>query len=158
MASRSLARTKRASVVRRADVGAGLGDVSLERLRRALAVLSTPGRGLPLDAVLEVAHAVPPDLSLTVDVEASRVLGAPLVVVRPRPGEDVLSLLSPREREVALLVADGARNAEIARRFGLKLSTVKDHVHRVLEKTGFESRAELAAAVVRSAPSHGGQR
>jgi DNA-binding CsgD family transcriptional regulator len=55
--------------------------------------------------------------------------------------------LSPREREVADLVAGGATNAEIATRLFLSLKTVEHHVSNALSKLGLHSRAELAARV-----------
>ena len=44
------------------------------------------------------------------------------------------SILSPREREVALLVARGLANKEIARELGLSEGTVKQHVHSIFQK------------------------
>jgi DNA-binding CsgD family transcriptional regulator len=70
---------------------------------------------------------------------------------RPRPatasapgqadGQGRLSALTPREREVAALVADGQTNAQIALRLHLSESTVEKHVSRVLAKLGQSSRA-----------------
>jgi DNA-binding NarL/FixJ family response regulator len=42
--------------------------------------------------------------------------------------------LSPREREVALLVARGLANKEVARELGLSVGTVKLHVHHIFLK------------------------
>jgi DNA-binding NarL/FixJ family response regulator len=50
--------------------------------------------------------------------------------------------LSARERTVAALLAEGLRNKEIARRLGLRLATVKNHVHNVLKKLGARNRRE----------------
>jgi DNA-binding CsgD family transcriptional regulator len=61
------------------------------------------------------------------------------------PGE--LGALSPREREVADLVAGGATNAEIATRLFLSPKTIEHHVSNALSKLGLHSRAELAARV-----------
>jgi DNA-binding NarL/FixJ family response regulator len=44
------------------------------------------------------------------------------------------NMLSPREREVALLVARGLANKEIARELGLSHGTVKLHVHSIFLK------------------------
>jgi DNA-binding CsgD family transcriptional regulator len=51
--------------------------------------------------------------------------------------------LTPRQREVALLLGSGMSNKEIARRLGLSVGTVKQHVHSVLLKTGARTRFEL---------------
>jgi two-component system nitrate/nitrite response regulator NarL len=53
--------------------------------------------------------------------------------------------LSPREREVALLVAEGLPNKEVARRLNLSEGTVRIHVHNIYQKTGIGSRAALTA-------------
>jgi DNA-binding NarL/FixJ family response regulator len=53
------------------------------------------------------------------------------------------SLLSPREREVALLVARGFANKEIARELGLSNGTVKIHVHGIFLKLGARKRYML---------------
>ncbi|AGT10620.1 helix-turn-helix transcriptional regulator [Paracoccus aminophilus] len=53
------------------------------------------------------------------------------------------STLSPREREIAVLLGRALSNKEIARHFGIALPTVKTHVSRILEKTGTQSRAEF---------------
>jgi predicted ATPase/DNA-binding CsgD family transcriptional regulator len=54
--------------------------------------------------------------------------------------------LTPAERDVADLVAQGLTNPEIAARLGVSAGTVKGHVSSVLRKLGARTRAELAAA------------
>ena len=49
-----------------------------------------------------------------------------------------------REMEVLRLMTTGASNASIAGTLMISESTVKNHIHRMLEKTGCESRTELA--------------
>ena len=44
--------------------------------------------------------------------------------------------MSPREREVALLVERDLSNYEIARQLGITVGTVKFHVHNILQKRG----------------------
>jgi DNA-binding NarL/FixJ family response regulator len=51
--------------------------------------------------------------------------------------------LSPREREVALLVARGLANKEIALELGLSVGTVKLHVHHIFLKLGKHKRYML---------------
>lgn len=55
--------------------------------------------------------------------------------------------LTPRVREVALLVADGLRDREIAERLHLSPRTVHRHVATALRVTGTRHRVELATAV-----------
>lgn len=60
-----------------------------------------------------------------------------------------LASLTPRQREVAELVAAGWSNKEIARMLGLPEQTVKTYVSRVLARSGLKRRSQLAAAVLR---------
>jgi DNA-binding CsgD family transcriptional regulator len=57
--------------------------------------------------------------------------------------------LSDREFAVALMVADGLTNAQIARRLQISSRTVATHLERVRAKLGVRSRAQLAARVVK---------
>ncbi|MFF9075441.1 response regulator [Streptomyces sp. NPDC014872] len=54
--------------------------------------------------------------------------------------------LTPREREVLVLLAEGATNAEIAGRLGMSESTVKAHVSRILTTLGVGNRVRAALA------------
>ncbi len=60
---------------------------------------------------------------------------------------EVLSLLTPRQREVATLIAGGLSNAEIAERLVVAEGTVANHVEHILRRLSFRSRAEVAALV-----------
>jgi len=51
--------------------------------------------------------------------------------------------LSPRERQVAMLIGRGLCNKEIARELGLSVGTVKLHVHNILKKTGARNRCAV---------------
>ena len=53
--------------------------------------------------------------------------------------------LTPRELEILKLVDAGLSNKEIGRRLSIELSTVKNHVHSILEKLGAHRRGEAAA-------------
>ncbi|MET0864707.1 MAG: AAA family ATPase [Nakamurella sp.] len=60
------------------------------------------------------------------------------------PGGGELGELSPREREIAELVADGLTNKEIAGRLFLSGKTVESHLSRTFAKLDVRSRAALA--------------
>jgi two-component system, NarL family, nitrate/nitrite response regulator NarL len=53
--------------------------------------------------------------------------------------------LTPREAEVAELLSRGVSNKHIARVLSLRLATVKNHVHRILNKLDVRTRAEAGA-------------
>jgi DNA-binding CsgD family transcriptional regulator len=55
--------------------------------------------------------------------------------------------LAPRQREIALRVARGLSNKQIAGELDLAEQTVKDHIHAIFHKLGIHHRAELAARV-----------
>jgi len=59
------------------------------------------------------------------------------------PRVDPLAPLSPREREMALLVARGLSNVEIATEAYLSEATVKSHVRAVLQKLGMRNRVQI---------------
>ena len=59
--------------------------------------------------------------------------------------------LSPREREVAILVARGKSNREVAEDLSISAATAERHVANILSKLGYHSRAQIAAWAV----SHG---
>lgn len=55
-----------------------------------------------------------------------------------------LSLLTPREHEVALLVAKGLSNKEISNQIYLSEGTVKNYITKILDKLELSNRTELA--------------
>jgi non-specific serine/threonine protein kinase len=96
--------------------------------RRALGALAPryvrEGRQLGPSEAVALALANPPDES---SARASR------------------ADLSPREREVAALVAGGLTNRGVAERLHLSVRTVDVHVDHVLTKLGFHTRTQLVA-------------
>jgi DNA-binding NarL/FixJ family response regulator len=58
-----------------------------------------------------------------------------------------LAALSPRETEIAELVAQGLSNAEIGRRVHMSEPTIKTYMSRVLTKLGCTNRVEVAMLV-----------
>lgn len=59
-----------------------------------------------------------------------------------------LGRLSPREQDVARLVAEGLADKQIGTRLGISARTVQKHVEHILDKLGVRSRAAVAVAAV----------
>ena len=92
----------------------------------------------------------------TVRAHVSRVLAAfgvagrsalPTAMGRSRAGPD-RPALTPRQRQIAGLVAEGLANAEIAQRLEVSPRTVERHVSDILLRWGLTSRTAVAGAVV----------
>ena len=62
--------------------------------------------------------------------------------------------LTAREREVLLLLTEGASNKGIARRLGISVHTAKFHVGRVLDKLDATGRADAVAQAARTGVIH----
>ncbi len=54
-----------------------------------------------------------------------------------------MALLTPRERDVARLVAEGMRNQEIALNLNISEHTVRNYLLKIFDKLGISSRVEL---------------
>jgi two-component system, NarL family, nitrate/nitrite response regulator NarL len=64
-------------------------------------------------------------------------------------GLDPIEKLTARELDVLGLIQEGRSNKEIAAELSIELPTVKNHVHRILEKLHVHSRSEAAARAYR---------
>jgi len=69
--------------------------------------------------------------------------------IRTRGVEDSYDLLTPREREILQLLAEGKSNKEIAQALNLSLYTVETHRRNLQEKLNLHSLAELILYAVR---------
>ncbi len=63
-------------------------------------------------------------------------------------GPDPSTALTPRQREVAALVAEGLTNAEVADSLGLTVKAVEKHVSAIFDRLGVDSRTAVAAVVL----------
>jgi DNA-binding CsgD family transcriptional regulator len=59
--------------------------------------------------------------------------------------------LTRREHEVALLLARGLSNREVAEQLSISVKTAKNHVQRVLDKAGVHSRSQFVAFALSAA-------
>ncbi len=83
------------------------------------------------------------------------VAGSPHVRAQ-RDGHFQVSTLTPRQREIAGLIARGLPNADIARQLVLTPGTVANHVGSILQRLRLDSRTQIAAWAVEHG-LHGGQ-
>jgi LuxR family transcriptional regulator, maltose regulon positive regulatory protein len=61
------------------------------------------------------------------------------------PPASLAAMLSEREREVVLLIADGLSNQEIAERLFISVATVKTHINNIFNKLGVSNRMQAIA-------------
>jgi len=87
------------------------------------------------------------DLTDLISRARDRPLARAMGIAVPGNDERGTGSLSPREREVSELLAQGRTNAEIARALYISEVTVKVHVRHILQKLGVRNRAEAAVLV-----------
>lgn len=123
-------------------------DMVLTALRHGASgflLKDTPPADL-VDAVRRVA-AGQPMLSPSVTARVIAAVTVPSDDTRRRRAEGVLARLTPREHEVAVAVARGLSNAEIARDLHMALATVKTHVGNLFLKLEVANRVQIARYV-----------
>lgn len=86
-----------------------------------------------------------------------RVSALSSVVQTVRTARSLLASLTKREREIAAYLASGSSNKEIGRELHIEITTVKNHVHHILQKLQVTSRSAAAARVRVSAPLPNGE-
>lgn len=77
----------------------------------------------------------PPRLCRALFQQAARSMGGPAI-----SRATTRSALTRRERQLVPLISSGLTNKEIAAHFNLSEQTVKNHVHRILRRTGATNR------------------
>ena len=70
----------------------------------------------------------------------------------PAQTPDILSVLTPKEREVTEFICMGYTNKDIAKIMFISENTVKDHTKKIYPKMGVHSRFELATLVSKNRP------
>jgi DNA-binding NarL/FixJ family response regulator len=117
------------------------------RLRASLAAAL---RGSPAFEVVQVVSS-DADVSPAVDVVVvAQQRREPVAPYEPARADSTIgSNLTPREREILALLADGLANKQIAARLGISKNTVKTHLELLFDKLGVSSRAEAVATGVR---------
>ena len=91
-------------------------------------------------AVAEGAHILPPEVTGSLFSQIARD-----AVSKRRPRVLESERMTPREREVVNLIAQGMNNKEIARALHVATHTVKSHVRNIMEKLTLHTRLQIAA-------------
>ena len=108
--------------------------VAKTRAQGGFAAARVEGRAMSLEQAVQYALSVEPPAAPASDK------GVP-----DRDG----SVLTRREAEIAALVARGLTNRQIAQRLVISEGTAANHVQHILNKLGFDSRAQIAAWAAR---------
>lgn len=127
----------------------GNADVVGEWVRRgARAVLPRDAEGREILAAIDAVHAglavVPAGVAEALTTRPARA-GARLTGAAAETAP-----LSPREREILALLAEGMGNKIVAARLGISEHTVKTHVASIFQKLGADTRAEAVAIGART--------
>lgn len=93
--------------------------------------------------------ALPDDAPVDLVLAAAHVVAAGLRIESDAPRGAPAPHLSPREREVVALLADGASNKAIARDLGISERTAKFHVAAVLSRLNARNRSEAVSVALR---------
>ena len=125
------------------------GVDAVARVGKPVLVLTAYANDEQIDAVLRAgARGYLLKGAAVADIErAIRAVARGETSIDPRVASRVSALarlprLSPREREVLALIADGQSNKEIASRLGVTERTIKFHVTSIFNKLGAENRAQ----------------
>ena len=142
------------------DIVRGLAAAAPQVKLVALAVPEVEGEVMAFveagaSAYVTVDGSVEDLASVVQSVERGEVLCSPgmaaglfrrvAVLSRDRQLDPIDEKLTARELDVLRLIEEGLSNKEIAAELSIELPTVKNHVHRILEKLHVHRRSEAAA-------------
>jgi DNA-binding NarL/FixJ family response regulator len=97
----------------------------------------------PSNQLIAAVHSVAAGDALIDPAITRRLIRRFAEAARPRTEQPAtLDALTPRERDVLRLIAEGLSNAEIAARLIIEDSTAKTHVARILMKLGLRDRVQ----------------
>lgn len=133
------------------------GQIGLASMRERAAIAggwcrvqSAPGSGTQVEIWLPYLGSAATDQTTTVGAQDPRA-GGPAVEPSTREASEIGNL-TPRELEVAQLLALGHTNVEIAEILFLSVRTVEHHRSQVFRKLGVRSRAALVQKLSRRPP------
>jgi DNA-binding NarL/FixJ family response regulator len=91
-------------------------------------------------AAADGKHILPPELTSALFAQIAREAS-----VREEAAETDAVRMTPREREVIVLIKEGLSNKRIAGRLDIAPQTVKSHVRNIMEKLALHTRLQIAA-------------
>ena len=123
---------------------------------------SVEDRELVLSAAANAYGVLPKDVELEILVQSLRRVAdgqrllplpasdraVPLERAKVAIAENVLTLMTDRERQIMSLVSEGLSNKEIGRRLNIADGTIKVHLHHIYQKLEISNRTVLAALVI----------
>jgi predicted ATPase/DNA-binding CsgD family transcriptional regulator len=133
--------TAAASALRAA---AGLPPLPEERIQRQLEPAGTLGAEA-VGVLWQEGLGMTPDAAVTLALGSARQEGNGPEGAGALPALPPAGTLTPREREIAALIAGGYSNRAIADELVISPATAARHVANILAKLGFTSRAQIAA-------------
>ena len=118
--------------------------------------------GLVMSAAASAYGVIPKDVALEIFVRSLRRVAdgqrllplpssdraVPLERANVAIAENVLTMMTDRERQIMSLVSEGLSNKEIGRRLNIADGTIKVHLHHIYQKLEISNRTVLAALVI----------
>lgn len=131
-----------ATAAAQADRAGAIGFAAEARFHRASALFARggPGDRDHAEPLARDADGLARSLGMAAYVDRTAALVAQFDGVADQP-----TSLTPREAEVASLVAEGLTNRQIAGRLFISERTAQNHVQHILTKLGFATRSQIAA-------------
>jgi non-specific serine/threonine protein kinase len=142
--SETAAKILGAAAALRAPIGSVIDPADQPVYERLIAELRSTMRDGAFDAYWAQGQSLP------LDEVINEALAEPGEQIKPttRADKEKYRGLTAREREVAVLIAQGKSNRDIAEALVIELKTVEAHVTRILNKLGFDNRVQIATWVV----------
>ncbi len=126
-----------------------------------------------LDGIFRGQPAMPPSFTLTnprgrfvfsaywlnkLNREPGKLIG---ITIQHQEPQDLVVMralkdsgLSPVQQQVCLCVTQGLSNEQIGKKLSIRLSTVKDHVHKILTRLSLQNRNEIVIKLLDSRALH----
>ena len=135
------------------------GDAARARPRTAVLIFTAYGersllqRGLESGARGYILKEAPHETLLRAieKVAAGETFVDPGLMAEFVAGRGQMEILTPREREILQLLADGMSNVDVAQKLFISQETVKSHVRHILSKLEADTRTQAVAIALREA-------